>query len=160
MVDAILQRWPCIVHEQASYEDSQTIWKARLRTHFKNARYRHGDDIPCIIANAPGQEIAVKKACRAWGIPNYLPDCCEGEDEASQEIHVTRLVEQSKLSELKQNAATVQLSMNKTFADRQQLIVHGMARMADVLQKYPILSTEKEVSDLKCVIVTPQFFID
>ena len=38
MISAILRRWALLKKEHITTDDPQAIWKARLRTHFKNAR--------------------------------------------------------------------------------------------------------------------------
>ena len=156
MVRAILLRWPRLTEEFGCYEDSFSQWRRWIRTTFKNARSRLGDDIPevdvkrSVFSSKRKREISMgtvtKKACTAWGVENYLPERYEGEDETSQALHRDRLCEQSRLSVGRRNDGIIKISMDKTFPARRSMIIVEMARIEDVIHQYHILTCENEVT--------------
>ena len=87
MISAIFLRWPHLKKEHITTDDAQAIWKARLRTYFKNVRGRCKN-----IAEIAGKQAVygkrkyqeenrvVKKQHVLWGMKDFLPDYPEGKD--------------------------------------------------------------------------------
>ena len=98
MISAILLRWSHFKKEHITTDDAQVIWKARLRTHFKNARGRCKNIAEITEKQAAygkrkyqEENCVVKKQHALWGMKNFLPDYPEGEDERSMKLHVSRI---------------------------------------------------------------------
>lgn len=89
--------------------------------------------------------VGIKKVKNVWGVPHFLPNRPETEDDASIDAHLERMKEMSQLDPGKRNAESVATLMTKTFADRRSIIVTEGANVAEVLDKFPLLFTQTEM---------------
>ena len=157
MVDAVLNKWPQLKREFGNDYDAKCLWKHKLWTHFKNTRKRTPQipEILCRKRKRPEeQEIPKvfpkksKSLCSSWGVPNFLPPYPEGEDSTTIVEHVKRIQRASKISKTQQEADMLSTLMDLTFSHRRKEIVLDFARVQHVLELYPVLSEEGEVSIL------------
>ena len=130
MTSAILLRWSHFKKECITTDDAQVIWKARLRTHFKNARGRCKNiaeitEKQAVYGKRKYQEEnrVVKRQHALWGMKNFLPDYPEGEDERSMELHMSRIQKIQRLSREKQDKLQIKRLMEITFSHRRRLLV-------------------------------------
>ena len=81
-----------------------------------------------------------------WGIENFLPQRCVGEDERSLRLYEQVLLEQFKLTSAKRNTYSIESAMIKTFPERRNMLITEMKRTSEILSRYPILACEEMVS--------------
>ena len=145
-----------------NHHDALVFWVRRLRTHFKNSRSKNCENLPVILSKRAtfskrkmGDENVAdennKKARRAWGIQNYLPEREEGEDEISQAELVEIVQKQARL--VVRNKDLSSHAMKKTFPDRRKMITVEMAQVASVVDRYPLLTIDQEVIQFKFVVI-------
>jgi hypothetical protein len=89
-----------------------------------------------------------KKIANVWGVPNFLPEDSQ-EDQASIQKHKAFLKKQSKMKDVKRDQDRIKGRMDKTFADRRQLIVTERKLVQDVKEEYPLLFNEIGVGIIK-----------
>ena len=138
-----------------NHNDALVYWVRRLRTHFKNSRSRN-NNLPEILnkraifskRKITDETINANHNKKAkWGVLNYLPEREEGEDDVSQAEFVNIIQTQSRL--VTRNKESSSLAMKKTFPDRRIMIITEMAQVASVVEKYPLLTIDQEVSKVK-----------
>ena len=145
---AIVKRFPSLVSESCIYSDAHGLWHSRVKSYFKNHRFRHKHDIPEIIEKKKiygkrklGQdvdnEISVKKAC--FVVKNFLPVLPEGEDGFTWDRYQSELKEQSGLPKDRRNSEFIIRLMDKTFPYRQHVIIKEVIRLKDLFDKLPLI---------------------
>lgn len=86
------------------------------------------------------------KAAKAWyGVPNYLPERPEGEDNKTIQAHIEWMQDEKRVRPRKPDYVKIKTLMTRTLADRREMIVVRAASVADVLVKFPWLGDEDEV---------------
>ena len=129
MISAILRRWALLKKEHITTDDPQAIWKARLRTHFKNARGRCKNiaeitETSCLWKKGISEENRrVKRQNTLCGMENFLPDYSEGEDERSMESHMSRIQKIQQLLKEKQDKFQINKLTEITFYHPRRLLV-------------------------------------
>lgn len=135
----------------------QSLWKSRLQNKFQNARKREDRDIPVVKARkrkatmTTGDLVPKKKTALQWGMANYLPSRRASEDDASIELHVEWMQQESRKK--KPNYQRVGESLMATFADRRRWVVTQGALASEVGEKYPWIFKEDEVCFPSFVVV-------
>jgi len=152
MARSIIEKWSHLQIEHMTYDDALNFWKRRLRTYFKNTRGKNKENIPqkkkTFGKKRASEECngePLKKAARAWGVANYLPDREAGEDDGTQQSYIEKMASISDQAVHRRSKEQVLFMMGKTFPDRRNMIVQKMAKVSDVIQKYPLLACEEEV---------------
>ena len=142
---AILKRFPSLVSESCSYSDAHGLWYSRVKSYFKNHRFRHKHYIPEIIETKKiygkrkldqdvENEIFVKKAC--FGVKNLLPVLPEGEDAFTWDRYQSELKEQSSLAKDRRNSELTKRLMDKTFLYRRHVIIKEVIRLRTCLTSF------------------------
>ena len=140
-----------------SFNDVVELWHRKLRTHFKNHRFRNRENIPEILKkrsiygkrNASEQttsEIVPAKKVPCWGAINFFPDLPEGDDEHTWNTYQMQLEEQHNLQNHKKDHALINRLMRKTFPHRKQLLIKDLISLSDLLHQYQILCSEEQLS--------------
>jgi hypothetical protein len=96
----------------------------------------------------PGPRKAIKKPRRSES--NFLPNFPQGEDSSAQQEMQALLQEEYKKVDADTNV--IHNLMAKTFALRRQIIVKDCPRMSTMLQQWPAMFSETEVSFSFCCI--------
>ena len=86
------------------------------------------------------------KKVPCWGIINFFPDVPEGEDEHTWNTYQMQLKELHNLQNPKNDHALINRLMRKTFPHRRQLLIKDLIPLSGLLQQYPILCSEEQVS--------------
>ena len=140
-----------------SFNDVVELWHRKLRTHFKNHRFRNRENIPEILKkrsiygkrNASEQttsEMVPAKKVPWWGAINFFPDLSEGDDEHTWNTYQMQLEEQHNLQNHKKDHALINRLMRKTFPHRKQLLIKDLISLSDLLHQYQILCSEEQLS--------------
>ena len=140
-----------------SFNDVVELWHRKLRTHFKNHRFRNRENIPEILKkrsiygkrNASEQttsEMVPAKKDPCWRVINFFLDLPEGEDERTWNTYQMQVKEQHNLQNHKKDHDLINRLMRKTFPHRKQLLVKDLIPLSDLLQQYPILCSEEQAS--------------
>ena len=126
MATAILKRFPHLVKESISYADAKDLWHGRIKTHFKNNRFRNKDVLEILERRRSNQKSKLsdedeagpsRKIC-CWGISNSLPEIPEGENDFTIKNYHRILNEQHNYPAHKQNGQLIDRLMKKTFPHR------------------------------------------
>ena len=154
MVDAIFTKWPHLCPHIMESSDVKSLWKLRLKSHFKNTRKRT-PNIPQIAMRKVGKRNQIqqdnnnvnpkKKLCLSWAVPNFLPTLQDGEDQTSIQGHRNRLNQQYIRSKDRRDAELVKRLMNITFADRRKMLITDLETLNFIISTYPILCEEEQV---------------
>ena len=91
------------------------------------------------------------KKVPCWGVINFFPDLPEGEDEHTWNTCQMQLKKQHNLQNHKKDHTLINCFMRKTFPHTRQLLIKDLITLSDLLQQYPILCSEEQVS-LICYI--------
>ena len=140
-----------------SFNDVVDLWHGKLRTHFKNHCIRNRENISEILKKRPiygkgnaseqtTSEMVPAKNVPCWGIINFFPDVPEGEDEHTWNTYQMQLKELHNLQNHKNDHALINRLMRKTFPHRRQLLIKDLIPLSGLLQQYPILFSEEQVS--------------
>ena len=140
-----------------SFNDVVELWHRKLRTHFKNHRFRNRENIPEILKkrsiygkrNASEQttsEMVPAKKVPCWGAINFFPDLPEGDDEHTWNTYQMQLEEQHNLQNHKKDHTLINRLMRKTFPHRKQLLIKDLISLSDLLHQYQILCSEEQLS--------------
>ena len=151
-----MKRFPHL-RPSLSFNDVVELWHRKLRTHFKNHRFRNRENIPEILKkrsiygkrNASEQTTSERvpaKKVPCWGFINFFPDLPEGEDEHIWNTYQMQLKEQHNLQNHKKDHALINRLMRKTFPHRKQLLIKDLISLSDLLQQYQILCSEEQLS--------------
>ena len=151
-----MKRFPHL-RPSLSFNDVVELWHRKLRTHFKNYRFRNRENIPEILKkrsiygkrNASEQttrERVPAKKVPCWGVINFFPDLLEGEDEDTWNTYQMQLKEQHNLQNHKKDHALINRLIRKTFPHRKQLLIKDLISLSDLLQQYQILCSEEQLS--------------
>lgn len=139
------------------------MWKGRLRDKFINGRRRIDKEDPDVklrklkrpadsaSESGPPTKSSKTGTCMAYGVPNYLPNNPKGEDEISIERHIEWMKKEKKTRPRKPDHKQIQLLMNRTFAYRRNRIVNEAARVTNILEEFPWLADEDEVTMVKII---------
>ena len=163
MVNSILKRLPSLINESSDFNDAYSLWHSRIKSYFKNHRFRTSTDIPEIIQKkkiyGKRKDDAVvqndstsKKIC--FGVQNFLPDLPEGEDAHTWEKYQKELQNQMALTKEKRNKEFVRQLMEKTFPHRRHIIVKEFIHLKDLLEMYPALCTEDQVDNITNFLIS------
>ena len=148
-----MKRFPYLARESVTRSDAVDLWHGRIKTQFKNNRFRLRDTIPEILAKRQKfgkkrksadniEEQTPKKITRCWGVDNFLPDIPEGEDDFTWQKFQQILKEQHNQPLHKQSTEIIDRTMKKTFPHRRKLLVKDLIRLTELIQIYPILCSE------------------
>ena len=140
-----------------SFNDVVDLWHGKLRTHFKNHCIRNRENISEILKKRPiygkgnaseqtTSEMVPAKKVPCWGIINFFPDVPEGEDEHTWNTYQMQLKEQHNLQNHKKDHALINRLMRKIFTRTRQLLIKDLILLSGLLQQYPILCSEEQVS--------------
>ena len=151
-----MKRFPHL-RPSLSFNDVVELWHRKLRTHFKNYRFRNRENIPEILKkrsiygkrNASEQTTSERvpaKKVTGWGVINFFPDLLEGEDEDTWNTYQMQLKEQHNLQNHKKDHALINRLIRKTFPHRKQLLIKDLISLSDLLQQYQILCSEEQLS--------------
>ena len=151
-----MKRFPHL-RPSLSFNDVVELWHRKLRTHFKNYRFRNRENIPEILKkrsiygkrNASEQTTSERvpaKKVPCWGFINFFPDLPEGEDEHIWNTYQMQLKEQHNLQNHKKDHALINRLIRKTFPHRKQLLIKDLISLSDLLQRYQILCSEEQLS--------------
>ena len=110
MVNSILKRFPSLINESSDFNDAYSLWHSRIKSYFKNHRFRTSTVIPEIIQKKKiygkrkdgavvQNDSTSKKIC--FGVQNFLPDLPEGEDPHTWEKYQKELQNQMALTKEK-----------------------------------------------------------
>ena len=125
MVNSILKRFPSLINESSDFNDAYSLWHSRIKSYFKNHRFRTSTDIPEIIQKKKiygkrkddavvQNDSTYKKIC--FGVQNFLPDLPEGEDAHTWEKYQKELQNQMALTKEKRNKEFVRQLMEKNIS--------------------------------------------
>ena len=76
----------------------------------------------------------------------FFPDLPEGEDEHTWNTYQMQLKEQHNLQNHKKDHALINRLMRKIFTRTRQLLIKDLILLSGLLQQYPILCSEEQVS--------------
>ena len=126
IASAVLKRFPYLylAKESLNYNDAVNLWHGRIKTQFKNKRYRIKEAIPEILANRQtfgGKKKAgnnlegetSKKITRCWGVDNFLPEMPEGDDDFTLRKFQQVLREEHNQPLHKQNSELIDRMMRR-----------------------------------------------
>ena len=80
-----------------------------------------------------------------WGIANFNPKRCEGEDDLSIKKHMEVLAQQNQLMPNIRDKLAIKLSMDKTFPERRDFILKEIRKIVEIKEEYPLLFTYDQV---------------
>ena len=150
MTESFLRKYPYLRGE-ASYIDSNTDWKEKLKNFFRNTRKR-GDRNVLEVASRIKLYAEKRKqknqytSQNMWGIKNFKPMSCEGEDEFSISAHKDILKAQVMLMPNARNAQIILKSMDKTFTSRRAFILDPPVKsIIDIKNEHPLLFTYQQI---------------
>ena len=86
-----------------------------------------------------------KPVTNIWGVPNFLPETPEGEDERTLEMHQSRLKEEFQKLPQRRKQSVIDSAMTKTFSKRRAEIIVLFKTVEDVCDDYPALKNAFEV---------------
>ena len=122
------------------------MWRQRIQYRFQNDRRRKDFNVIArrrLHAKDVDEASPAKKRCM-WGLPRYLCERPVGEDDASIKSHMLTMADEK--SKRKPDQAKLDRLMEATFADRREFIVKRCPMVKEVLDTYPVLTMENEVS--------------
>ena len=90
-----------------------------------------------------------KPKTNVWGLPNFLPDDKEGEDERPLSMYKQRMRDEYKKLPNNRKQSTIDTAMEKTFSKRRDEIVLQRLAVGDLCDDYPALKDAVEVSFLR-----------
>ena len=107
MVSAMFQIWPHLRKQQVNSDDALALWETRQRTHFKNARQRlsHIAQVAAKKSVYGTRKESFEEECNQelkrqrmlWGVPNFMTEYPDGEEDRTMAVLVTRLQKLHKL---------------------------------------------------------------
>ena len=155
MVSAMVQRWSHLRTLQVSSDDALALWKTCLQSHFKNARQRLGHiaEVASKKSVYGKRKASFEEECNQqlkrqhmlWGMPNFMAEYPDGEDDRTMTALVTRLQKLHKLSKDKQDKALVKRSMDSTSSCRRKALINDFANVQTIADDYPCICNEEEV---------------
>ena len=80
------------------------------------------------------------------GVKNYLPSYQVGEDASTMDAHRERLHIQHNQSSTKRDQRIIRKLMDLTFPHRRNLLIREMAIIREVIDLYPLLQDETQVT--------------
>ena len=99
------------------------MWHGRIKTHFKNNRFKNKEDVPEILERrrsnkksklSDEDEAGPSRKMHCWGISNFLPGIPEGKDDFRIKNYQRILNEQHNYPAHKQNGKFIDRLMKKT----------------------------------------------
>ena len=155
MVSTMFQRWPHLGKQQVNSDDALTLWKTRLRTYFKNARQRlsHIAEVAAKRSVYGKRKESFEEECNQelkrqrmlWGVPNFMTEYPDGEDNRTTAVLVTSLQKLHKLPKDKQDKALIKRLMDSTFSCRRKALVNDFVNV-QTIDYYPFICNEEEVN--------------
>ena len=156
IASVVLKHFPYLAKESLNYNDAVGLWHGRIKTQFRNKRYRTKYAIPEILANRKkfgGKRKAAnnlegetsRKITRCWGVDNFLSGMPEGDYDFTLKKFQQVLREQHNQPLHKQNSKVIDRMMRKIFPYRRKLLVKYLVRLTELIQIYPVLCSEEQV---------------
>ena len=74
-----------------------------------------------------------------WGIKNFAPARCDGEDNGSIAEYMSLMKNQARLMVNFRKKSFITKAMDKTFPERRKFLLEKMRKIEDVKYQYPLL---------------------
>ena len=87
----------------------------------------------------------LKRQCMLWGMPNFMAEYPDGDDDRTIAVLVTRLQKLQKLPKDKQDKALAKRLMDSTFFCRGKALINDFANVQTIADDYPFICNEEKV---------------
>ena len=125
-----------------NFNDAVDLWHGKLRTHFKNHRFRNRENIPEILKKqymAKGMQVSRQQV--KWFQPKKF--LAGG---LSTSFQISLKEKMNTTWNHKKDHALISRLMRKIFPHRRQLLIKDLIPLSGLLQQYPMLCSEEQLS--------------
>ena len=129
-------------------------WHTKLTNYFRNTRKRADRNIAVVaqkIASFRERWLNGKPTkyqsglSNVWGIKNFCPVRCDGEDDDTISRYQAILSVQAKLMPNVRKGTLIDTAMDKTFPDRRKFLLAQIRTVTEMKHEYPLLFTYEQV---------------